>query len=389
MEPIYLDHAATTPLRQEVREAMEPFVSDVFGNPSSLHRWGREAHAGLERARNDIADALGASPREIRFVRGGTESDNLAVVGTCLARAQCSGSPAPLAVTSIEHSAVLGAAEHATERGIADVTKVSVDPDGSLDRDALSAVARRGGATASIMWVNNETGLVLPVEDVVALRRDHGVVVHTDASQAVGKISIDLRETEVDLLTATGHKINGPRGMGILFVREGTRIDPMLYGGGQERRLRPGTEDVAGAAGLAAAVRLAVAERIDQTRHLRMLRDRLESTLRSKLDDLRVNGAEGPRSPHVSSIGVGGIPDGEVLLSTLDLEGVAVSGGSACHSGSGAGSHVISALYGPDDPMATIRFSFGRGTTIEDVDRAVSTTVEVVGRLRATAGEAA
>jgi len=172
-------------------------------------------------------------------------------------------------------------------------------------------------------------------------------------------------------------------------VREGTRIDPMLYGGGQERRLRPGTEDVAGAAGLAAAVRLAVAERIDQTRHLRMLRDRLESTLRSKLDDLRVNGAEGPRSPHVSSIGVGGIPDGEVLLSTLDLEGVAVSGGSACHSGSGAGSHVISALYGPDDPMATIRFSFGRGTTIEDVDRAVSTTVEVVGRLRATAGEAA
>lgn len=389
MEPVYLDHAATTPLRDEVREAMEPYLSDVFGNPSSLHRWGREAHAGLERARSDIADALAATPSEIRFVRGGTESDNLAIVGSCSAHARDARSPAPLAVTSIEHSAVLEAAEHAVDRGIADVIRVSVTPDGSLDRTVLTDVARRGGATASVMWVNNETGLVLPVEDVVELGRDHGLAVHTDASQAIGNISIDLRETEVDLLTATGHKINGPRGMGILFVREGTRIDPILHGGGQERRLRPGTEDVAGAAGLAAAIRLAVAEQADHARRLTTLRDGLESRLRSELDDLRVNGGEGPRSPHVSSIGVGGIPDGEILLTTLDLEGVAVSGGSACHSGSGAGSHVIAALYGSDDPMTTVRFSFGRSTTADEVDRAVSTTVDVVRRLRAMAEEAA
>lgn len=388
MDSTYLDHAATTPLRPEVVAAMEPYASEVFGNPSSLHRRGREARAALERARQEIADALGARPSEIRFVRGGTESDNLAVLGSCRAARDASGAPATLHVSAVEHSAVLEAAEHAEASGDAELTLLDVESDGTLDLAPLTTGATNG-AVVSVMWANNETGLLLPIADVVEVAARTGATVHTDASQAIGKVPVDLGAVDVDLLTATGHKINGPRGMGILFVREGTEVHPLHFGGGQERGLRPGTEDVAGAVGLATAIRLAVAETEGAATRMEALRQRLESALAVRIEDLRVNCGEGPRAPHVASVGIPGIADGSALLMALDLEGLEVSGGSACHSGAGKGSHVIAALYGGDDPMATVRYSFGRDSTEADVDHAVEVTSAVVDRLRGQAEDAA
>jgi cysteine desulfurase len=379
MDPVYLDHAATTPLREEVRAAMQPCQAEAFGNASSLHRWGRAAHAALEGARADVAEALGARPSEIFFVRGGTESDNLAVIGSIRAKAE---SKRPLLVVSaIEHSAVLDAAAHVAALGTADVQALAVSPDGAIDLDALSGMIEGRDATVSVMWVNNETGAVLPVGDIARLARAHGATLHTDAAQAVGKVPVDVRDVPVDLLTATGHKINGPKGTGILFVREGTPLRPLLFGGGQERGLRPGTEDVAGAVGFATALRLAVREREATAERLSALRDTFEAAVRTRIPGLRINCAGATRSPHVSSVGIPDA-DGGGLLMALDLEGIAVSGGSACHSGAAKGSHVIAALYGDDDAMATLRFSFGLGTSQDDVLRAAHATGTVVERMR-------
>lgn len=381
MDPVYLDHAATTPLREEVLAAMQPWQGEAFGNASSLHRWGRAAHAALEGARAEVAAALGARPAEIFFVRGGTESDNLAVIGSIRAKAS-SGRPV-LVVSAVEHSAVLDAAAHVADLGVADVRVVDVSPDGALDLDALATMIEGREATVSVMWVNNETGLTLPVADVARVARAHGATFHTDAAQAVGKVPVDLRDVPADLLTATGHKINGPKGTGVLFVREGTPLRPILFGGGQERGLRPGTEDVSGAVGFATALRLAVREREVNAARLSRLRDVLEAALAARIPGLRVNCAGGPRSPHVISVGIPDA-DGAALLMALDLEGIAASGGSACHSGASRGSHVIAALYGDDDPAATIRFSLGLRTTEADVLRAAETTGLVVERMRAT-----
>jgi len=411
MDPVYLDYAATTPLRDEVVTAMEPYASEVFANPSSLHAAGRKAHAALERAREEVADAIGARPSEIRFVRGGTESDNLAVLGSCRAKRRATGRTTPLLVSAVEHSAVLEAAQRAEADGDASLSLLDVSPEGAVDLEAIrmagastdgqrdsSAPERATGTggedgvptpTVSVMWANNETGMLLPVGEIVEAAAVSGATVHTDASQALGKVPVDVDETRVDLLTATGHKIYGPRGMGILFVREGTELDPLHFGGGQERGLRPGTEDVAGAVGLATAVRLAVAEREAAASQMGTLRERLEARLLGEIEGLRVNCAAAPRAPHVSSVGIPGVSDGRSLLMALDLEGIAVSGGSACHSGAGRGSHVIAALYGADDPMTTVRYSLGRASTEGDVDRAVAATVAVVRRLRGGTEDAA
>lgn len=392
MDAIYLDHAATTPLRDEVAEAMAPYASKVFGNPSSLHRRGRQARVALDEARAEIAAALGARPSEIRFVRGGTESDNLAILGSCRAKRVAAGPPVALFVSSVEHSAVLEAADHAQASDLARLTVLAVTPDGAVDIEPLRAcAAAEADGTASVvsvMWANNETGLLLPLEDVLA-DSPPGCIIHTDASQAVGKVPVDVSERRVHLLTATGHKIGGPRGTGILFVREGVEVTPLHHGGGQERGLRPGTEDVAGAVGLATAVRLAVAEQEDEARRLEGLRRLLEEGLRARIEGLRINAGAGPRAPHVSSVGIPDITDGSILLMALDLEGLEVSGGSACHSGSGTSSHVIEALYGSEDRMATVRYSFGRSTTEADVRRAVEISATVVRRLRRRAEDAA
>jgi cysteine desulfurase len=383
MDPIYLDYAATTPVRKEVRAAMEPFLADAFGNPSSLHRWGRAARAALERAREEAAAAIGARPPEVYFVRGGTESDNLALTGWCRAVRGAGGRPL-LAVSAVEHPAVLETAEAARAAG-ARVVRIGVSAAGALDQDALRAALDGEAVLVSVMWVNNETGMVLPVAEVVEAAAERGARVHTDAAQAVGKVPVDVREVPVDLLSATGHKVYGPKGTGLLYVREGTPVTPLLHGGGQERGVRPGTEDVAGAVGLAAALRLAVEERDAEARRLAALRDRLALALSRVVPGARINAGEAPRAPHVLSVGVPGLADASSLLAALDLEGVSVSGGSACASGSAKASHVLQALYGPDDVHAPVRFSFGLGTDEAQVDRAAQIMARVVARFRAAA----
>ena len=383
MTSVYLDYAATTPVREEVRAAMEPYLADRFGNPSSLHRWGREAAVALEEARAQAAAAIGARPGEILFVRGGTESDNMAVLGSCMAAASRGVRP-HLVVSAVEHHAVLEAAEHAERSRLARLTIVPVTPDGDLDWHVVEEALEGGACIVSAMWVNNETGAALPLGRLTDLVVAAGATIHSDASQAVGKVAVDVSSVPVHLLTATGHKIYGPRGTGLLYVRSGTEVAPLVHGGGQERALRPGTEDVAGAVGLATAMELAVASMASEAERMQALRDELEARIARELPDVRVNAGAATRAPHVSSLGVPGIADGQSLLMALDLEGIAVSGGSACASGSGAGSHVIGALYGDGDPYANIRFSFGRGTTSTDVERAASATVAVVRRLRAS-----
>ena len=381
MDHVYLDYAATTPVRDEVRAAMAPYLSGFFGNPSSIHRWGREAEEALEQARAELAESLGAEPSEITFVRGGTESDNLALLGWCGGQRALDETPT-VAISSIEHHAVLEAVEFATRTGLARSLRIGVTPEGAIDADAIRDAVADGPTLVSVMWVNNESGMVLPLQDIAGIVKAAGATLHTDAAQAVGKVPVDVRELPVDLLSGTGHKIYAPKGTGFLFVREGTPLAPLLHGGGQERGVRPGTEDVAGAVGLATAVRLAVAERASETSRLLGLRDRLEVDLLQALDGIRVNAGEAPRAPHVLSVGLAGIEDGSALVMALDLEGIAVSGGSACASGSAKASHVMEALYGNDDPYAAVRFSLGKGTTNEHLQRAVTATVAVVTRMR-------
>lgn len=380
MDPLYLDHAATTSVRTEVLEAMTPFLQGIFGNPSSTHRWGRQAAAALADARAEVAGMLGARFGEIHFVRGGTESDNLAILGR-VARLRGDGHTPTVLVSAVEHKAVLDAARHATARGAGHLEILPVSPNGSVDLEALDRALAHGPTLVSTMWVNNEVGMVLPVEEVAARTRAAGATFHTDAVQAMGKISARVDRLPVDLLTATGHKLGGPKGTGLLYVREGTHLAPQLHGGGQERALRPGTEDVAGAVGMATALRLAGEERASEAPRLAALRDGLERALATRVDGLRINGGDAPRAPHISSVSVPGV-DGTALVMALDLAGLAVSGGSACNSGSSAGSHVIAALYGAEDDLATVRYSLGRDTTEADVTRAVALTAEVVGRLR-------
>ncbi len=381
MDPVYLDYAATTPMREEVRNAMSAYLSESFGNPSSIHRWGRVAEDALEQARDDVAGALGARSSEISFVRGGTESDNLAILGWCRAQ-KLEGRTPSIVVTVVEHQAVLEAAMNAENTGEAFVNRIDVSAEGGLDLDGVRENTRCDTAIVSVMWVNNEMGLILPVHDVAEALDGTGGILHSDAAQAIGKVPVDVRESSVDLLSATGHKIYGPKGTGILFVRDGISIAPLIHGGGQERGLRPGTEDVAGAIGFAAAIKLAIEEQEPEAIRLKTLRNRMEWALSKKIVGLRINGGEWARAPHILSMGIPGIEDGNELLMALDLEGVAISSGSACSSGARKSSHVMAALYGPDDPHANVRFSFGHQTTDQDVDQAVSVTIEVVARLR-------
>jgi cysteine desulfurase len=380
MKAVYLDHAATTPVRTEVREAMEPYLSESFGNPSSLHRWGREASAALEDARATVAESLGARAEEIYFTRGGTESDNLAVLGRCRFLAT-QHERLTLVVSAIEHSAVLDPAKLISECQGVDLITLPVSPEGVLNQELLRLALESGPTVVSVMWVNNETGLVFPVPDISELVNDLGGTIHTDAVQAVGKIPVNVTESSIHLLTATGHKMHGPKGTGILFVRTGLQLAPLLHGGGQEQALRAGTEDVAGAVGFACSLQLAVEEQEQLSKRLVVLRSRLEGRLLEIIPGLRINVKNANRAPHISSIGIDEV-DGEDLLSALDLEGIAASGGSACESGSTKTSHVITALYGPEDSVTTIRFSLGRETTEENVDQAVVTLSDVVARLR-------
>ncbi len=379
-QPIYLDHAATTPVRPEVAQAMAAILADDFGNPSSGHAWGRRARRRLEDARATLAGSLGAPADRVFFTRGGTESDNLAVLGRV--RHDLARGIRPHVVTSaIEHPAVFEAAERAAREGAAH-TVIGFDG-GGLDLDSLEAALGTGPSVVSCMWVNNEIGLVLPIAEIGAMCRRHGVSLHSDAVQAVGKLPVDWGDVPVDLLTVTGHKICGPKGTGALIVRDFRTLRPLHVGGGQERGLRPGTEDVAGAAGLAEAVRLAVAEMPAEAVRLGALRDEVEAGLLSRVPDARVSAGGMCRAPHILSLGVPGA-DSDTLLAALDVSGVAASGGSACASGSSAPSRTLAALY-PGDGAAALRLSFGRLTRSRDAGRIVRTVADAVERTRALA----
>jgi len=379
MDSVYLDHAATTPVRPEVHEIMARHLADDFGNPSSVHRWGRRAAAVLGDARARVAEALGCRASEIVFVRGGSESNNLALRGRWAA---CPSPDRPFEIvcTAVEHAAVRETGE-ALEAVGARRHVIPVDPGGRPDLDLLDGLLDRNPALVSMMWVNNEVGTVLPVPAVARRCANAGVAMHTDAVQALGKVRVRLDETPVALLSATGHKLGGPRGTGILFVREGTELRPMLTGGGQERGLRPGTEDVVGAVGMAEAMTLAVAEQEEEAGRLTALREDLEASLLERCPYLQVHGADGERAPHILNLGVPGA-DPALLIQALDLEGVAVSSGSACSSGAHRAGPVLRALLGESaNGVAPVRFSLGRGTSDHDIGRAVALAAPVLERM--------
>ena len=385
MSSIYLDHAATTPIRSEVREGMIAILESDFGNPSSTHGWGRRAAAHLENARDRVASSIGADRSEIYFVRGGTESDNIAVLGHAEAVRRQGGTPFAV-VSAIEHKAVLGAAAEVAERG-GRWNTVPVYADGTLDMDVLDTVLGDGATIVSVMTVNNEVGIHLPIEDVVQRTHAHGAVFHTDAVQALGKVPVSVQDLPVDLLSLTAHKIYGAKGTGVLFVRRGIDITPLIFGGGQERALRPGTEDVAGAVGMSIAVDLAVQEQESEATRLRGLRDLLQSRLENSIAGLRVHGDVATRAPHILNVGIPNA-DPEALLAGLDLEGIAASAGSACESGAQAASHVLEALYGRLEGVAALRFSPGRSTTEDDVIRASEATLRVLELMPRVAAQA-
>jgi cysteine desulfurase len=374
-DPVYLDYAATTPLRPEAREAMLDVLARRWGNPSSVHRWGREARAVLEDARARFAAVIGAAPADIVFTRGGTEADNLAVQGRARA---ASG---PLACSAIEHKAVLSAARAAV--GELKLRILPVDHDGIVDVDALSDIAwHEGPSLVSVMWASNEVGALQPVERIAELCTEAGVAFHSDAVQALGKVPVRVDRVPVDLLAFSAHKLGGPRGAGALFVRRGTRLEPLLHGGGQERGLRPGTEDVASAVAFAVAAELAEAEREETMARVGALRDRLEAGLCERIPGLRINAAAAPRLPTISNLSVPGA-DPEMLLMALDLEGIAASSGSACSSGAVEPSHVLLAMGLPAELAGpSVRFSLGRDTTEQDIDRVLAVFPRVVERVR-------
>jgi cysteine desulfurase len=378
-EPIYLDHAATTPVRPEVLEAMAPFYGPSFGNPSSLHRWGREARAALDEARERLANCIGAKSDEMCFTSGGTEADNLAILGSWRIRRR-EGRNA-IVTTPIEHKAVLGSVHQAAHEG-AEERLCRVSHDGVVDKASFDAVMQSDVAVASVMWVNNEIGTVQPIADLADVAKSRGALFHTDAVQAFGKIAIDASAIPFDALSLSGHKIGAPKGCGAIFVRRGTVLESLFHGGTQERGKRPGTENVAAAVGLAKAAELTCAERESETKRLRALRDRLERGIRDRVPDAVIHGSGAPmRAPHIVNVSVPGT-DTESMLMALDLQGIGCSGGSACQSGSTTPSHVLSAIGVPRDLIGgAIRMSLGSLSDEKSVDR----VVEVFARLTAKA----
>ncbi|WP_419939936.1 cysteine desulfurase family protein [Candidatus Palauibacter sp.] len=388
-ERLYLDYAATWPMRPEVWEAMGAELRHGF-NPASAHAPGRRAHRCLEVARGRIADLLGCPRSSVCFTGGGTQSDNLAILGfvrSHAGHAEHPGRPGRsprVFVSEIEHKACLEAADRGAVEG-ARVARIPVDGSGTVDLAWL----RRELATdpdaptlISVMWANNEIGTVQAMGDIVELGHEYGALVHTDAVQALGKVDCDLERTPVDLLSATAHKLGGPVGIGLLYRRPGVTLEPLSYGGGQERSMWPGTQNPIGATGFAAALALALEGREAEVARWTALRDHLEARIRAEIPDARIHGGDAPlRMPNLVSAGIPGCDSGAVLVS-LDFEGIAVSGGSACGSDSSVGSDVLDAIGITSDlPYAAVRFSFGHETSRADIDAAADALARVAARV--------
>jgi len=376
---IYLDHNATTPLAPEVFEAMKPYLTEEFGNASSIHSWGQRAKAAVEEARESVARLVGAQPGEIVFTSGGTESDNMAVFGAV--EAARTTATKHVVTTAIEHHAVLYAARALENRGVS-VTYVPVGESGVVDPGDIERSLRPQTVLVSVMHANNELGTIQPVEEIATLARERGIAFHTDAVQSAGKVPVDAGALGVRLLSLSAHKFHGPKGVGALYVRKGASLRPLMFGGHHERDRRPGTENVPAIVGLGRAAEIAREHLDEEAAHVRRLRDRLEEGLLHSVPQIHVNGDRSRRLPGTTSISFEAV-DGEGFVIALDLRGIACSTGAACSSGSLEPSHVLSAIgKNREQARSTVRFSLGAINSSEDIDYALEVIPQVVSRLR-------
>lgn len=375
---VYLDHAATTPVHPDVREAMLPFLGSEFGNPSSIHRFGRDVRAAIDEARDAVATGLNTEAKRIVFTSGGTEADNLAVIGAAVANRD---KGQHVITTAVEHHAVLEACHYLEEIGF-NLTYVPVDETGLVHVQTIQEAITDETTLISVMFGNNEVGTVQPIAEIGRLAREHGIILHTDAVQAFGVVPIDVSALPVDLLSVSAHKINGPKGVGALYVRQDVPFTPRLFGGSQERKRRPGTENVPGIVGFGKAVEIVQNELGDKGKTLFKLRQAMVDVWEASGIEFVINGNTHACLPHILNVSFIGV-DTESMLMNLDLEGVACSSGSACTAGSLEVSHVLKAMQLPEDVTASaVRFSFGLGNTVEEVQSAAETAVKIAKRLR-------
>ena len=378
MQYFYFDHNATTPVSPQVLETAVECRGQVYGNASSIHRFGQAAKQRLESARRQTASAIGCQPTEVVFLSGGTEADNLAVLGTVR---HVQRSSRHVITTAIEHPAVLNACAQLEREGVA-VTYVRPGADGIVDPEEIRRALRADTVLVSVMHANNELGTVQPVTEIAAIARAAGVCLHVDGVQALGKIPVNVATLGADLYSMSGHKIYAPKGIGALYVRRGTKLAPLVFGGHHERDRRAGTENVPGAAAFGCAAELAKACLEEDARRIGELRDRLEGAILERIPHTGVNGNRAARTPNTSNMYFDGL-ESEALVIALDLGGFAVSGGAACSSGAVEPSHVLTAIgLGADRARSSIRFSLGRGNTVEQVDALVDAVAAAVTRLR-------
>ena len=377
--PIYLDYNSTTPVDRAVLEAMLPYFADSFGNASSIHSAGQRGRAAVDAARESVAALIGAKPAEIVFTSGGTEADNLALFGAVAASNQ---TRKHIITTAIEHHAVLNAAQALEKQGV-EVTFVPVGASGIVDPEDIRRALRPESILISVMHANNEIGTIQPIEEIGRIAAEAEVYFHSDAVQSAGKLPLDVNRLGVDFLSLSAHKIYGPKGVGALYVRAGTPLEPQFYGGHHERDQRPGTENVPGIVGLGKAAELANENLTGDVLQLAILRDRLERALVGSLPSVRINGDAKWRIPNTTNLAFAGA-SGESLVIALDLQGVACSTGAACSSGAVEPSHVLLAIgLSPDDARSSLRFSLGRTTTSDEIESAIEIIPAAVERLRA------
>jgi cysteine desulfurase len=380
--PLYLDYAATTPLGPEARDAMAPFGAEVFGNPSNLHRFGREARRALDNARDSLARSLDCQPKELYFTSGGSEADNLALFGLTGAHAERGRH---VVVSSIEHHAVLEPALRLEQNGFR-VTRLPVEETGRVRPDVVADAITPETILVSVMMANNEIGTIQPVAEIGRLCRERGVFFHTDAVQAAGVLPLRLSELPVDALSISAHKFYGPKGVGALFARSGVTFQAALLGGSQERERRAGTENVAGIVGMAKALEVALDHREEENERLALLRDRLYFGLKERVEGVELNGSLEDRLPGNLNVSIRGA-DAESMLLNLDLAGIAASSGSACSSGAFEPSHVLLAMgASPERALSALRFSLGRYTTQEEIERVLEVMPDIVARVHAFSG---